>query len=362
MAPKVKGKGGKPIGRYFVPHVKVLSQTDTATVFRTVGVPFGGPEWLGGKDLHGEFFDNRTNLGKDAAGIVAVDRIYAYYSHALNDAVGKDLIGYAKFYQETDAGQIWDIEVQRAYRYHDMLLSMAQKDLLGASSQPVQTSVDIDFDSGWIKQWHPAEISLTPQPANPNALATLKEFNIDIKEYEMKADGEEPEAAPEPDPVDPAADATDPDGTTDPAAEPTLEDEIEEIFDEANGEGEAEPEEGEAELEPVKSFTMEELMGLIVTAMEPIIIKAVNDSLTPTYATLDTKMTALGTEMINLKTGVRTFAVKVAAGLALKVNEFNQTDPRSSDEQEADGLRKTSPIPAHAPGMNHRKQGATPNG
>jgi hypothetical protein len=380
MPPKVtRNSKLKNLGRYFVPSVKILEQTETSTVFRAVGVPFGGPEWLGGKDLHNEFFDRtKTDLGKDSNGEVIVKNIYAYYDHALNDSIGMDRIGYAKFYQETDQGQIWDIEVQRAYRYHDMLLTLAQKGLLGASSQPVQTSVEIDWESGLIKQWHPVEISLTPSPANPNAVVdVVKSLGIDLEQFLLdhaivKNEGDEPEAD-EPPPAEPPAPAPTPDPAPEPppaeppAPEPpadepppaptSLADEIEEMFEDGDDEDEEEAE-GEGEPAPAKrtGITLDDLVKEMLKQLEPTIKAVVDTALASALAPTNEKITATATEVVNLREGIKTFSKRVAG--ELKVLNNSSIDLRSEVERDADEeatKQKTLGIPQGAPGKRKDK-------
>lgn len=183
------------VPRIVSPAVKLLQKDDEKVTFQVIGVPYYGPKYLDGKDFHGEFFSKTTDYARDDDGTPMIKTVYAYYDHALNDNVGKSPIGFAKFVEETDAGQIWNIEILRAYRYRDMLDAlevMASKGLLGASSQPIQTSVEVDWDSGHIKSWHVAEISLTPTPANPAAVAeVLKRFNIEVNEMgKQKTEGD----------------------------------------------------------------------------------------------------------------------------------------------------------------------------
>jgi hypothetical protein len=315
--------------RYFVPNVKIESQTDEATTFRVVGIPYGGPEWLDGKDLHNEKFDKTTDFGKNAAGEMVVKTIYAYYDHALNDSVGRDRIGYANFYQETDVGQIWDIEIQRAYRYHDMLLTMAQKGLLGASSQPVQTSVEIDYDTGLIKRWHPAEISLTPTPANPDAVVAIaKSFGFIMKDGDL-----EDETDPAEGDVDEDDEGDEGDEVVDPAQA------IDDLFNDEEGE------EGEeaAVLDLVKALKpVSDAITQLTTSMQEIVTRMDKQEIAQATAN---KGLMIGVQQ--LKTAQVRFAEHVATRLKLNIPKL---DDRSDAEREADRLHAISPIPENAPG------------
>lgn len=310
--------------------VRVKSTTDQSTIFEIVGVPYGGPSFLQGKDFHGEKFTKETNYGKNAQGTMVVDTIYAFYDHALNDLVGKDLLGYAKFIEDTDEGLIYEIEVDKAYRYRNMLLALAEKNLLGASSQPVQTAVDIDENTGIIKQWFPVEISLTPTPANPNAVAqVLKSFNMDYKmedsvEEDMNKDTQE---------------------TTD--VETDLSKEIEQAFEDAPTQEE---------------ITVTEIKALVVALQTELAsIKAEN-------AKSAANVVALGVEIGKINTGLKTFALSVAKSLKSQVTDTLKALDKKSQveteiEQELDGDTETdtnrrppvkSVIPVNAPGMRSK--------
>lgn len=197
-----------PVSRKTLPRIVsqcktgIVKQTDTSTVFRVLGVPYGGPEYLEGKDLHGEYFDRNTDFGWDKKSLEGgsrepvISRGLSFYDHAFHPKFGAEPIGTAKFYAETEEGQWWDIEVERAYRYHDFLLTLAQKGYLGASSQPIQTSVEVNYNwedgsgDGHIKRWHTAEVSLTPTPANPLAVVEVaKSFGNLFDEEALKLIG-----------------------------------------------------------------------------------------------------------------------------------------------------------------------------
>ena len=318
--------------------VKIKSSDSTKTVFEVVGVPYGGPAFLGGKDLQGERFTKSTDFGRDLGGAFVVETIYSFYDHALNDGIGKQQIGFAKFFQETEQGQLWNIEVSKAYQYHDFIYAMAQANLLGASSQPVQTAVEIDED-GNIKRWPLAEISLTPTPANPAAVMQLmKSLNMEFKmevgmEEELNKENVE-ETKPE----------TEVDETPDLAAV------IESAFEETPV---------DAELSDVKSILAELVKSVasLTTAMAEIktdTAKSVTDQ------------KALAVEIGKINAGLKSFAVSVAKSLKTQVKQtIVDLDKKSEVETEVEGevedeanLRPPvkSVIPANAPGNKRSNQ------
>lgn len=326
--------------------VKIKSSDSNKTVFEVVGVPYGGPAFLGGSDLQGERFTKSTDFGRDLNGTFIVDTIYSFYDHALNDGIGKQQIGFAKFFQETDAGQLWNIEVSKAYQYHDFLVAMAQKNLLGASSQPVQTAVEIDED-GNIKRWPLAEISLTPTPANPSAVMQLmKSLNMDYKmEDVVEEDVKKPEVEEEVPPT-PETDEL-----------PELSDVIEDAF---NTDSTVEPVVADAKTLQTMMEDMKKMMDIvqaISTGMEEMKSERTD---------LVTNQKALAVEIGKINAGLKSFAVGVAKSLKTQVKQtIADLDKKSEVELEIEGEVEgegevqrppvKSVIPANAPGMNTKR-------
>ncbi len=346
----------KSLPKLLSPNVKVVTKDDGSKVIRVVGIPYGGPEYLQGKDLHGEFFAPDTDYGRDPdTGELLVQEIYAFYDHALNENVGRDPIGRAKFYADTDAGQVWDIEILRAYRYQEMISMLAEKGLMFASSQPIQTSVEIDWSSGKILKWHPAEISLTLTPANPLAVGeVLKSFefpNADeiVKALEQCATEEVAEDEAE----------QQPEAETETEAEldvPSFSDEIEDIFGETNAKN--------AEFDLKGAFeSVEAAIAALTARVETVEAGqkslATQEDVTNLRTHLDdTVKTFLAGEMTQIKAGIRTFAERVAMQLKVAVKQEVEENLDKSDaerEAEQEVARNQSPsqyIPTHAPGRS----------
>ena len=104
---------------------------------------------------------------------------------------------------------------------------------------------------------------------------------------------------------------------------------------------------------------MDRLVDAILAKVEPVIdaavVKAVNATLPQFAKTYEDKVSALATEIVNLKAGVKNFAKHVAEKLVLQVRDLSEPDDRSDDEREADEIRvRMSPIPEHAPGMRRK--------
>lgn len=303
--------------KYIAYDVTQHETKENSTVFRVVGNPFGGPSYLNGKDLEGQFFSKSTDFGKIGEAL-AVPQIFAYYDHALRDN-NKDLIGVAKFFAEEDRGLVWDIEVDKRYRYHDMLVQLAEKKFLGASSQPVQTSVEIDWESGNIKRWHNAEMSLTPTPMHPEAVVeVMKSFNVEevviatyLKSIEVVEDA--------------------------PAENTDLGAEIENLFSNDNRD-EAAPD-LVAMAAAITSLTEKiDAIGTRVGTVETNQVKS------------DTASRDILKGVLDVRNGLKTFAVNVAKELRFKVNELEEEDSLSDEERNARQMAK-SYIPENAPGM-----------
>lgn len=342
-----------PVSRKTLPRIVaqartgIVKQTDTSTVFRVLGVPYGGPEYLEGKDLHGEYFDRNTDFGWDKKSLEGgsrepvISRGLSFYDHAFHPKFGAEPIGTAKFYAETDEGQWWDIEVERSYRYHDFLLSLAQKGYLGASSQPIQTSVEINYDwetgagDGHIKRWHTAEVSLTPTPANPNAvveiaktfgdlfdaeaLKTLGRKRTKVKTVVVDAEppvfADEAEEDEEEDLADVVARAfadEDPEAETETTETPAVVDE--EVLEDEEDET--------SEAAPVETPTVDEVKALRTEVAE---LKGLIEGLVTTLAdhvkTTGEKQALLHRGVTNLQDGMKAFVQTVATSIKAQARQ-----------------------------------------
>ena len=336
---------------------KVVKQTDEVSVIRVLGVPYFGPDYLGGKDLQGEYFDKFTDFAwEPGQRIPVVSKGLSYYDHAFHELFGGDPIGVAKFYAETEEGQWWDIEVARSFRYHDFLLQLAEKGVLGASSQPVQTSVKINWDSGHIDRWHTVEISLTPTPANPLAVAEIaksfefspemlavlerprpnvKTIVVKTEVPEMFNDGTEDEAEAE---AEAEAEETPVENAETPAESEDLSDVIQSAF--AGEDAEETPEEETPEEEtpaeetpaPVDLANVEKMLTAIQTQ-----VLAQTELIKTTAATQEARDKEIVKMITQVKSGIQKFALEVAKALKVKVREaaqeFNEMSEAERDAE-----------------------------
>ncbi len=143
------------------------------------GVPFGGPEYLDGKDLHEERFDKNTDIGP-------LEKVLSFWDHAkvsddptykhVGEYFGTDPIGIAEKVGMDDEGWIYKIIVDRRKKYFELLKRLADAKLIDASSTPFQRSAEKTADGLWTK-WHVVEVALTPTAANPLARQLAKSIS-----------------------------------------------------------------------------------------------------------------------------------------------------------------------------------------
>ncbi len=165
--------------------VKSVTETEDGDLHVEVyGVPFGGPEYLGGKDFDGEYFDKSTDIGP-------LKTVLSYFDHGKNPYFGTNPIGLAEKMGMDEEGWIYRVIVDRHYQYKNLLKKLADAHVLSASSTPHQNTARKDENGHW-KTWHVTEVALTPTPANPLATSIMQktlgeEFDMANKSAEEKA-------------------------------------------------------------------------------------------------------------------------------------------------------------------------------
>ena len=355
----------------------LVKQTAESSTIRVLGVPYGGVDYLEGKDLQGEYFDSKTDYAMiKGTRTPMLAQGLSYYDHAYHELFGSDPIGTAKFMSENDQGQWWDIEIARSFNYHDFILRLAEKGVLGASSQPVQTSVEIDWETGHIKKWHTVEISLTPTPANPLAIAEVakslddkaltaaflkvyatprpvyvKTVTVNVKEVPGLEDQEDEPALVSDDdselPSDEDAESersSDETELAEEAAEAALADEVAAAFEkpadavteEAPADPPADP---TAAAEPAKALT---LLAEIKTLLEAQAVQT--DLLIKALDASTLRDAALLKSAVEIRKGIAVFAGEVAKSLKAEVK-----DAAAEIRQQSDAEREAEDIVAEVP-------------
>lgn len=150
------------------------------TLVRGLGMPYGGP--LDGKDFDGEFFSPRTDFMFDFLG----GERPVLYDHGMDEemdnAVSGRVIEYSKS-TKMDEG-VWTIvQLDRRAKYLERIQELVEAGALSFSSGAYPTLVQVDRKSGEILRWPWVELSLTPTPANPYAVAgkSLRAFhNVEV--------------------------------------------------------------------------------------------------------------------------------------------------------------------------------------
>lgn len=186
-----------PGGGYYV---KAITETDNEIIIPVVGIPFGSPT---DKDLHNEYFDKATDVG-------VLNEVMVYFNHnqfypaddspdelekaaILARAFKGEILGIAQKAETTEEGVIYNIVLDKRKRYAKALRQMVEDNLLDVSSGSKYRELD-PINAGRISKWHTVEISLTPSPANPNAVPLTKSIlEKALEETRMSEEKENPE-------------------------------------------------------------------------------------------------------------------------------------------------------------------------
>ena len=134
-------------------------------------IPFGGP-MPGDKDLEGDAFSKDTNLFLDS-----YDKRPLLYFHGRDKALGVGPIGAEVKWEQKDGGIWLEAQLSLTTKYHEHVMELARRGLLGYSSGANPHSV-VKSASGLIEQWMWAETSLLPIPANPFGMVTMKALGL----------------------------------------------------------------------------------------------------------------------------------------------------------------------------------------
>lgn len=170
--------------------LKFSALPDGSIEVRGVGIPFRGP--LSGKDLHGQFFSEKTDFAWD---LIPDGQRPLLYQHGMDDAVKTNVIGRWKVEKIDDKGVWVRAQLDSRAEYLNEIKQLLEEDALGFSSATMGHLVKVAAKTGEILSWPVVELSLTPNPANPAAyvvksakqpadyakarLAVLKDYNPD---------------------------------------------------------------------------------------------------------------------------------------------------------------------------------------
>jgi len=147
-----------------VKHLKIAATADGGLVIEGYGVPFGGP--IKGKDLHGQYFSKNTDFALD---LIPDGQRPLLFQHGLDSAVDTAVIGRWGV-KKIDDGGVWvRAQLDARSEYINEIKELVSQDALGFSSGTMGHLVKVSGKTGEILKWALVELSLTPNPANPNA-------------------------------------------------------------------------------------------------------------------------------------------------------------------------------------------------
>jgi len=129
--------------------------------------PYGGPEFLAGKDFQGEFFSSNTDFALDWFGDWQRPLLF---QHGLDPNLDTSVVGRIKVALR-DKGLWMRAQLDKAHDYYEEIATLVDEAALGLSSGSMPHLVKVDAKTGEIKSWPLIEGSLTPTPANPDAKA-----------------------------------------------------------------------------------------------------------------------------------------------------------------------------------------------
>jgi hypothetical protein len=145
-------------------HLKIAATADGGIVIEGYGVPFGGP--IKGRDLHGQFFSKKTDFALD---LIPDGQRPLLFQHGLDSSVDTAVIGRWGV-KRIDDGGVWvRAQLDARSEYINEIKELVDSDALGFSSGTMGHLVKVAPKTGEILKWALVELSLTPNPANPNA-------------------------------------------------------------------------------------------------------------------------------------------------------------------------------------------------
>lgn len=158
-------------------NLKYAVADDGSLEIEGVGIPFGGP--LNGKDLHGQFFSKNTDFVWD---LVPDGQRPLMYQHGLDETLRTAVIGRWAVKRIDDSGVWISAQLDKRSEYVEEIKELIDAGVLGLSSATMGHLVKVATKSGEILRWPVVELSLTPNPANPDAYV-VKTAEQEAAEY-----------------------------------------------------------------------------------------------------------------------------------------------------------------------------------
>lgn len=140
-------------------HIRAVeTQSKEETVYRFIGMPYKGP--IDGLfDLHGTYFAPDTQIGP-------LRTLPVFFEHGTFPEIEFDIMGEARIAGEDLEGRIFDVVVKKANEYHDFLERLYMEGLLFGSAQAFVSGYQVDYETGKLLKFIPAEWSFTVKPSN----------------------------------------------------------------------------------------------------------------------------------------------------------------------------------------------------
>lgn len=141
---------------------------------------------FGGTDLDGDFFTQSCDFGRPT-NVGDSFKMNLYYAHGMDDVVGKETVGTGRVVVK-DAGLWYEGQIEISDEYRKMIAKLGQEGRLGFSSGAASHLVERKSvgNASQIIRWNLAEASLTPKPAEPRNMASVKSLKS-LVEAEVKA-------------------------------------------------------------------------------------------------------------------------------------------------------------------------------
>jgi len=141
---------------------------------------------FGGTDLDGDFFTQSCDFGRPT-NVGDSFKMNLYYAHGMDEVVGKETVGTGRIVVK-DAGLWYEGQIEISNEYRKMIAKLGQDGRLGFSSGAASHLVERKSvgAASQIIRWNLAEASLTPKPAEPRNMASLKSLKSLMLE-EVKA-------------------------------------------------------------------------------------------------------------------------------------------------------------------------------
>lgn len=125
-------------------------------------------------DVYGDIFTKDTNFGGSRP-FVGME---VMYDHALTSVKGS--IGKVTDWVMTDDGIDVEIEINKHLDYAQKIMDMVKMGIIGLSTGALPHTIIQDSQAKTYKRWTVGELSLTPQPAAPHTIFTVKHMQGDF--------------------------------------------------------------------------------------------------------------------------------------------------------------------------------------